>query len=447
MSRLRSWVVSLGLAVFLVVVYESNDHELATHDTVGNSLLPLAILRGEGIFLDARWPSVQTWNSNPMWIAESWHGHRVSRYPIAPALMAVPVFAPQLAWTDRRYPGWDRDAKLAQGWSRWMSKRSLEILAALAAVMLHRHLIRLGLGRVAWLAVLAAFLGSDLWVAGTQAFWQHGPAAFALVCAIVLLHPVPVSRWRLSLAGVAVAFLFACRLTDTLLVAAIVLWLARTQPRGLFYFLPAPILGACLLVGYNLVFFGSIIGGLAGLEALHPQIHGVSGTWSGNLIEGFSGTLFSPNRGLFVFCPWIALALAVAPVPAVARRLASHRLLCWLLGALVPYLIVYSKYSVWWGGHCFGPRYWTDVIPLFALLLAFALDWMWERSRILFALAMLAIAWSIALQAIGAFCSTSDWNLFPKNVDQHHERLWDWRDTEISRCLSQELLHSRRGAR
>jgi hypothetical protein len=168
---------------------------------------------------------------------------------------------------------------------------------------------------------------------------------------------------------------------------------------------------------------------------LHPRLHGVAGTWSGNLIEGAAGTLFSPNRGLFVFSPWIAVALAVAAVPAVARRLASESLIAWLLAALVPYFLLFSKYSVWWGGHCFGARYWTDVIPLFAIVLAFGLEWMWKHSRALVALSYLTIAVAIGVHGIGAFCYPSSWNQSPADVDLHHERLWDWRDTELRRCL------------
>ena len=50
--------------------------------------------------------------------------------------------------------------------------------------------------------------------------------------------------------------------------------------------------------------------------------HGVQGPWSGDLIEGAAGTLVSPNRGLLVFSPWIALSLLA--LPATARRGAVH---------------------------------------------------------------------------------------------------------------------------
>jgi len=58
-----------------------------------------------------------------------------------------------------------------------------------------------------------------------------------------------------------------------------------------------------------------------------------------------------------------------------------------------------------------------------------------DRSRFLLMVAGATIVFSIAVQCVGAFCFPSTWNLKPANVDLHHERLWDWRDTEISRCL------------
>jgi hypothetical protein len=161
--------------------------------------------------------------------------------------------------------------------------------------------------------------------------------------------------------------------------------------------------------------------------------------WSGRFLEGATGTLFSPNRGLFVFSPWVAVALGVAAIPAVARRLVAQGVITWLLLSLVPYFLILSKYSVWWGGHCFGPRYWIDVMPLFAIIFAFGLDWMLTHSRALVMLSAFTVAFSIGVHAIGAFRYPSTWNHTPANVDLHHERLWDWSDTEVARCLIETL--------
>src|SRR5262249_7732919 len=138
-------------------------------------------------------------------------------------------------------------------------------------------------------------------------------------------------------------------------------------------------------------------------------------------------------RGLFIYCPWVVIALATLPM--VAGRLRSWSLVWWLLSALVPYLLVLSKYSVWWAGHSFGPRYWTDVLPLFAILLGFGLDASLARLRPLLVVFGMAMAVAVAIQVVGAFCYPSSWNLQPADVDLHHARLWDWSDNELSRCL------------
>jgi len=158
--------------------------------------------------------------------------------------------------------------------------------------------------------------------------------------------------------------------------------------------------------------------------------------YSSNLFDGLSGTLWSPNRGLFIFCPWTVLALAVVPI-AVGRRLEGSSIVRWLLWALVPFLFMLSKYGVWYGGHSFGPRYWTEVIPLLGVLLAYALAWSWARRRAVFVAFAVTIVFSFGIQVIGAFYYPSSWNSQPTEIDQDQGRLWDWRDTELRRCLSE----------
>jgi hypothetical protein len=344
-----SWVASLVLGLALLFIYSANARDLGSYDTAPTTMMLLTMARGEGVYLDRFWPVLRDMRDKgrilPVFVAP-YRGRILSRYPVAPAILDLPLIIPQVALLDALHPGWDQNPSLAFSECKWMGRRSMAVLMALTAVILHRFLIGLGLGRAALLAALAAGLGSNLWCVGSQAVWQHGPAAFTLTTAIVLLHSTPVSRWRLVLAGLATAFLFASRLIDGFFAAVIVLWVARSQPFGLLWLLPAPLIGAVALFSYNLWFFGDLIGGQAQLEQIHRDLHRLPGAWSGNLLEGAMGTLFSPNRGLFIFTPWVAAALAATPL--VVRRLASCRLITWLLLALVPYLLLLSKYAVWW---------------------------------------------------------------------------------------------------
>jgi hypothetical protein len=421
----------------LTSIYLINRREpIDTSDTVAAELLPFAMLRGDGPFLD-RFSAILPPAGVPTSPSLAWsRGHIVSRYPIAPALLFVPLEAPQVWYLDRTSPGWDRNLSLTWMNCRRMAKNASAVVAALVAVGLDRLLRRLGLGRVALPTALTAALGSDLWTVASQAPWQHGPAALALVLSLLLLVPEqPMTRTRLFLAGLTTALLVTFRPLDLLLAVVILAWVAWHYPRKLAWFLPAPVLLGVGLITYNLWYFGTAEGGQHALERLHMRMHGTAGAWSGDLVAGASGTLLSPSRGLFVYCPWVVIALAT--VPMVAGRLRPWSLVCWLLAALVPYLLVLSKYSVWWAGHSFGPRYWTDVIPLFAILLGFGLDEARARRRPLLVVFGMAIAAAVAIQAVGAFCYPSSWNLHPANVDLHHERLWDWSDNELTRCLSE----------
>jgi hypothetical protein len=438
--RRHGWKSTLLLGLGLVTVYLANGRDAGTYDTVPTTMMVLTLARGEGVYLDRFRPILHDKNRILPVFVTGWREHIVSRYPVAPAVLVQPLAIPQVMLMDRFQPGWDRTPPAALRACKSIAHVSMAIVMSLVAIILYRFLIRLGLARVALAVTLAAALGSNLWSVASQAMWQHGPAAFGLVAAISLLDPTPVTRWRLVLAGCATAILFSCRLMDVLFVATILLWLARTQPRGICWFLPVPLLIGFLLLRYNLTYFADFAGGQAQLELLHRDIHRLPGAWSKNLLEGSLGTLFSPNRGLFIFSPWVLLALAML----TARKLRPHRLIVWLLLTLVPYLLLLSGYSVWWGGHCFGPRYWTDVMPLLAILLAFGLDWAVIRSRVVTALFALSIGLAIGVQMIGAYCFPSSWNLEPVNVDTHHERLWDWRDTELSRCLSETWAEYRK---
>lgn len=437
-------LVTAALGLGVLAAYLANGREIGTYDTEPTSLLPRAILRGDGLHLDRFAPIVREPDGRLAAYVARKRGHVVSRYPVGPALLALPVYAVGSAVLDRTRPGWDRNVLTEWAGSKVLAKYAAATIAALAVVVLHRLLRRFATPRAATLAALAAGLGSDLWVVGGQALWQHGPAALALGCALLLLVDPSPSRLRFVLAGLASGALVAFRAIDVAFAAPIAAWVAWHQPRRLGLFASFPVAIAAALLGYNLHYFGTPLGGQAELEALHPTLHGVDGPWSGDLLAGLAGTLFSPARGLFVYTPWAALALATAP--RWWRSARTIPLVPWASWGLVAYLLLLSKYAVWWGGFCYGPRYWTDAVPLLAAMLALALDaarrpgGRWLRAGF-----ATTIGWAVALQGLGASCYPSSWNLVgrdgqPANVDTHHDRLWDWADSEPARCLRETVV-------
>jgi hypothetical protein len=433
---------AVALGIVTLAVYLSTWREVGNDDTGATTLLPYAILQGDGPVLDRFRPLLELPNGEFVSYVTRSRGHIVSLHPIGTALVAAPIELPQILAFDRVHRGWRQPDDQRRSYVHLtrtlalclaMGKTTASVIGALVAVALFGLLRLLGLGRLAWPTALAVAVTTNLWAVASQALWQHGPAALALTVLTALLVRRPVARWRMILAGLAAAALVFIRPLDLLFAATAAVWVAWKEPRGIAWFLVAPVGLGAVLLAYNLYFFDAVAGGQAVLESRHPKAHGVAGAWTGDFREGALGTLVSPSRGLFVYTPWVALALAT--LPAYARRLRPHSIVCWMLVALIPYFLIFAKYSVWWGGHSFGPRYWIDVMPLFGILLGFALEWSWSRCRPVFGLFVVALLWALGVQLIGAYLYPSSWNLDPTNVDLHHERLWDWSDTELSRCL------------
>lgn len=427
----------LGLA--LLGLYTANGRAIGAGDVVPATLQAVALCRGDGPVLDRFESVLRTADGRlPGYVTES-RGHVVSRYPLGPALVAAPLVGPQVLALDRLRPGWDRDggARAIRRRCERLGKNAAAAIAATAAVALWHLLAGLGLGRAALPTTLVAALGSGYWSVAGQALWQHGPAALCLTVAMLLLGDGPASRARLAGAGVATALMVACRPIDLVFAVVVAAWVAarHRRPERLAFFAPAA-LGAALLAGYNVWFFDTLTGGYAAIERMHPKAHGTRGTFTGSLLEGGSGTLFSPSHGLFVYCPWVALGLATLAVPEVAGRLRRWSLGAWLAVGLVPYFVLLATYSCWWGGHCFGPRFWIDAVPILAPILGLGLDWGRRRRAWLAALLACAVV-SVAAHAVGFLCYPSSWHGSPTNADRDHVRLWDWSDNELTRGLAE----------
>jgi hypothetical protein len=236
------------------------------------------------------------------------------------------------------------------------------------------------------------------------------------------------------LAGVGLGLAVTCRLQVAPLVAMLLLWmwvragLARAVIAG------AIVSAACLsLFAAQYRWFGHVLGGFSAMQAvaLLPDAHGVTSSFSHEPWKGALGLLVSPSRGLLIFSPVVLLTLA-----GIRRSLSEFRdlRLGWLLAASALLFAVYSAYSVWWGGFTFGPRYMIDLLapltPAAALGVDAALSHLWSRW-----LAAVLLAWSVLVAATGAFIYPNDaWNTNPDSVDTHHERLWEWHDSQIVRA-------------
>jgi MFS family permease len=414
---------ALLLLVCSLAVYNANFQRIASGDTVAASLLPFSLLLDGSVAADRFYPYVAEHLPQHARGFHLAHGHAYSGYPIATPLLVTPLYVP---------------AALAAGAQRWgvarivavaavMEKLAASLVAALSVMFFYFLAWRLASPRRALCVTLAYAFATGTWTISSQALWQHGPSELAVIAGLYFLarwSEDPGRRGMLALAGLSCAVAAAVRPTNVLFLAALCISAAAAR-RGRCRWadlLALPVVVGTSVAAYNLYVFGRLTGGYEFRIA-------------GPFWEGLAGLLASPGRGLFVYTPVAAFSLVGAarwlkngrpwqsPVPAAAALFALWSVL------------LFSIWPIWWGGHCYGPRLLTDMVPCLMILILPALEGI-SRSAAQKALLGLALTVSILVQAIGAFCYPhSQWDEQPVTVGDRPDRLWDWRDSPIGRSL------------
>jgi hypothetical protein len=343
-------------------------------------------------------------------------GHVRATYPIVTSLTAAPFFwaAIQTGLIDPVRPRLiDVEAVAKVAASCW---------TALACLVLGLLVTKMAPEAPAVALMLAAALATPLWSSAAQAFWGHGPAACFLALGFFLIVTYRSTTLGEIAAGVALGLAVACRPLLAVFPVSAILAQLFTVDRDRAFRLAigsGAVLGAIAL--YHLWIFGTVSGGLAILESdvVHRHTHRVDSALSGNPLMGLAGILTSPSRGILIFAPIAGLAW-----PAIRAIWNQDRFLRWLF--VIPtvlFLLIWSKYAVWWGGHSYGPRYAADLVVPITLIIACGWHrFEFSRSKVAAAAAAAALVWSIGVQAIGVFC--------------YPTRLWDWNDSQIVRSVS-----------
>jgi hypothetical protein len=353
-----------------------------------------------------------------------------------PGLMALPVVAlAQLSGARL----WDQVPMVASA--------KLTAAALVAGSVALVYLTALGFlpGRRAALLAAAYGAGTCVWAVSSQALWQQTAELFFLALGAFFLVRVPTPTWRGALAGLAFSMAAACRPTAVLVALLVAAWLAFSDRRAFVAFAVAALPLAVAVAAYNQYYFGSPLdfGQLTAGARIAQYKTGSPELWQTPLWVGAAGLLASPSRGLFVFSPFLLMAVAGS---VLAWRDARYRPLRVLtLAVPVLWLPAFAWFD-WWGGWTFGYRPIVDSVPLLAVLCIPALACILERPLWRAGLAV-ALAWSVFVQALGAF-AYSPWGWDARAVDaagserasidlpEYRHRLWSFSDWQIGYLIT-----------
>ena len=394
-QRRRDVRASVLLALACLLVYNANLRTIGAGDTLPARYLPFGIWRYGSVLLDPIRDVASEGNANHYWIVDGRAGHSLSLYPVVLPVLIAPLYLPAVGYLDLR------------GWTGWrlqrvaivMEKLTSSLLAASAAALLYLLLRRRAPPADALLLALAFAFGTNTWMIGSQALWQHGLAELLLVGALLLLTG-PCTASRALAAGALCGLIAGNRPPDVLLAAALGLYGLRWAGRRAPWLAAGAAVPLGLVLGYNVAAAGNLAGGY-GLPDRPAFFHN-------GLLSGVAGLLFSPTRGLLVFSPFLLL------VPAALRhglRDRGTRALTLAVGvAALIQMLFYAK-ADWRAGFSWGPRWLTDLLPLLVWMLPPGLAALRAAGRLAFVLAAGA---SMAVQAVGAFWYTgaSDMAIF-----------------------------------
>ncbi|HWG74427.1 MAG TPA: hypothetical protein VG184_10280 [Acidimicrobiales bacterium] len=385
------------------------------------------------------------------------HGHLYPYFPWAVSLFAVP-------WV----VGYDILHRLGIGEGSIAMVRSthdwglqvVAMAATVAATSVIVYFIALRTLRLAPLArrrrwalgvALAFAFATPAWSTASRSMWQHGPSMLCLAAGILFALRAQSGRRGWMGMGAAFAASYAMRPTDSIVIAAVFVWMLVAQRRHLLAAVAGAVPPLAVLLTVNLVAYR---------QPLSPYYTGGQGfVVSKTMAVALAGNLVSPARGLLVFCPLVALSAAGVFVRWRAGELTAF----WKALAVVPVLhwIVISAFKHWWGGDSFGPRFFTDLMPIFVALALPAVEVLAggvahagrdsrpghaplfhparslrRNRRALGAFSIVALLWSFGVNAQGAILRSSwCWNSEPTNVDTHPAKLWQWSDPQFARGI------------
>src|SRR5882762_5640330 len=289
--------------------------------------------------------------------------------------------------------------------------------------------VYLGLAGSITLALLLAF-ATSAWSTASRALWQHGPAMLMLSTALYLLSLAPKRPVLLTWSAAPLVLAYFIRPTESVVLVMVAAYVL-IHHRGQFVkWLLAAFVTATPFLIYNLVTYHRLLQTYFTLPLfLKPTPSNFPA-----ILTAFAGVAVSPSRGVFVFSPFLLFSLA--GIGLALRKKWMTPLSGYLAGALALHWLALSDFQLWTAGHCYGPRLFSDVLPIFIFFLIPAFLWLrlGETHRLLSVVFYLSVLISVLIHFRGAwYWAPYEWNGKPSDVSV--ERTWDWRDPQFLRGL------------
>ena len=191
-------------------------------------------------------------------------------------------------------------------------------------------------------------------------------------------------------------------------IAAIVVYIGLIDRRVLLWTVVGSTVFATIGVGLSQWAFG---------QPLPPSVYNPSDVDGRDIPQRFWNLMTSPSRGLLVYCPYLVMVGYLLVAYWKYLGIGTKLLLPTGL-AIGAHTAVLSAYNGWYGGSCYGPRYFSDVLPWFVLATAIAVGG-WLRSP------RSGFRWRKGLEAV-LLAGLVGWAVFVHSRGAISWPAWEW---------------------
>jgi hypothetical protein len=399
----------LGLSsiwfVFLpaMIIYLTNGFSDFGGDTTFNSLLPWRILQGEGLYYSKTYVELMG-SKGLLPIGNGF----LPVFPIGPGFLGLPTALIQYFWSPEplnHLIAWNQKVTAV-----WVAAFSTAVVFQIVYLISRKFSLSL-------LLTAGFALGTSQPTISAAVLWQHGPSILLISLGLLfLIRGQQENPAFYALSALPLAFLPLMRTQAVLFYLAALVSVAILQPKKLVGYFLWSLPGIAAVLWVNLGLYHALLGGYA---------YQASGdNFATPFWEGAIGSLFSPNRGLLAFSPFLILGFIGGGILWIRRSVIAFT----FGAAALLFFVIHAKYAHWHGGWCVAPRFTSELIPVLVFFSVYGfLEWkkFWVRLA-----AGLLVAVSITINLPGSFYLNEQgaWNFFP-NVDNYRqERVWDFQD-------------------
>ena len=408
-------IVTFTLVVFMI----SRVHQVT--DSSYSMLLSQSLLDHRSFALDH-------YSLPPAYQLETIDGHTYYRFPPGTSILSAPF-----VWILNRV---GISAAKADGTYNPRGEVMIEaglaalLMALLAGIFFYTARLLLP-NRWSVVVALGGALGTQIYSTASRALWSETWGIFLIGIAVFMLLNHEIGKRQLN----------------PVILASLLSWTYFVRPT---FAVPIVAITVYLLLSYRPLFIRYVLTGAAWLAGfvfyswfhygqLMPSYYRADRLLFNVFWTALAGNLISPARGLLIYVPVLCFVFYLL---VHFRNFLDHTRLVWMsLAIIVVHLITVSGFPHWWAGHSFGPRFTTGLVPWLVLLSILAVQAMlkWrerQKQRLTHSFAWraqlfcggLLLFVSVFINTLGATShATWLWNMRPRGIDEHPERLWDWR--------------------